>query len=310
VNLFIPDARIGWYFPAVKGGKNFINDEKIDAIVSVGPPHTAHLIGKKLSVKYNLPHVPVFIDPWVDIVYYKNFKRSSLTFKIDNRLERSVLQSAASVVFVTEKMKEDYQKKYPLLKSKANVLYWGYSEEDFNGIEIKDNTGTEKVLIHAGNLFSYQNPAKLWQQVKKEIENGNPIKIKFIGTVDGEIVKSISSTGLDPYTDYLGFLPYQKMVTEICNADILLVCATEPRHVPGKLFEYLRAGKPIIAYGDNNEEVKRILEKSKAGMMFGYNEDGKEFFRNYPNLKPDPANVTKFERTKISKAISKILDSI
>jgi len=310
MNLFIPDARIGWYFPAVKACSKFLKDEKIDAVVSVGPPHTTHLIGKKLSVKYKLPHVPVFIDPWVDIVYYKDFERSGLTLKIDIRLEKAVLLNAASTVFVTETMKEYYQKKYSFLKNKTHVLYWGSSEEDFEGIESKENTGSEKVLVHAGNLFSYQNPAKLWQQVKKEIDNENLIRIKFIGTVDNEIVKSISSAGLDSYTDYLGFLPYQKMLTEIRNADFLLVCATEPRHVPGKLFEYLRAGKPIIAYGDNNEEVKRILEESNAGMMFGYDEDGEEFFTNYPNLKPSPGNIVKFDRIKISEAMSKILDSI
>ncbi|NNG26972.1 MAG: glycosyltransferase, partial [Ignavibacteriaceae bacterium] len=135
---------------------------------------------------------------------------------------------------------------------------------------MRENTSRNKVLVHAGNLFSYQNPVNLWQQVKKEIDIGNPLRLKFIGTVDEEIIKSISSAGLEPYTDYLGFLPYKNMLTEVCKADFLLVCATEPRHVPGKLFEYLRAGKPIIAYGNNNQEVKMILEESNAGMMFGY----------------------------------------
>ena len=308
MNLFIPDARIGWYFPAVKAGVRLINDEKIDAIVSVGPPHTTHIIGKKLSVKFNLPHIPVFIDPWVDIAYYQNFKRNGITLKIDNRLEKSVLHNAAAVVFVTETMEEAYQKKYPFLKNKAKVLYWGYSEEDFKDIELKEKTGSQKILVHAGNLFSYQNPAKLWKQIKKEIDNGNSINIKFIGTVDEEIVKSISSAGLDPYTKYLGFLPYKKMISEVCSADFLLVCATEPRHVPGKLFEYLRAGKPIIAYGDNNFEVKKILEDSNGGVMFKYDEDGKEFFTNYSNYKSSPDTIEKFDRKKISEALSKILN--
>ncbi|HLG31728.1 MAG TPA: hypothetical protein VI362_01715, partial [Ignavibacteriaceae bacterium] len=87
MNLFIPDARVGWYFPAVKEGIKILSEENVDAVVSVGPPHSSHLIGKKLSRKFNLPHIPVFIDPWVDIIYYKDFNRSMLTLKIDNHLE-------------------------------------------------------------------------------------------------------------------------------------------------------------------------------------------------------------------------------
>jgi len=101
MNIFIPDARIGWYFPAVKAGLRLLGKEKVDTIVSIGPPHTTHLIGKKLASKFSLPHIPVFIDPWVDISYYKNFKRNSITLSIDNRLEKSVLKNAAAVVFVT-----------------------------------------------------------------------------------------------------------------------------------------------------------------------------------------------------------------
>ncbi len=126
MNLFIPDARVGWYFPAVKAARKLIKDEKIDAIVSVGPPHSTHLIGKKISKKLNIPHVPVFIDPWVDIIYYKSFKRSKITLSIDNHLEKTVLQNAKAIVFVTKTMQNDYVKKYNFIEGKSNVLYWGY----------------------------------------------------------------------------------------------------------------------------------------------------------------------------------------
>ena len=53
MNLFIPDARIGWYLTAHKATGKFMKSEKIDSIVSIGPPHSSHLIGKKLSNKYN-----------------------------------------------------------------------------------------------------------------------------------------------------------------------------------------------------------------------------------------------------------------
>ena len=310
MNFFIPDARIGWYLPAVRSAKKIFEEEKIEAIVSIGPPHTTHLIGKKISKKLNIPHIPVFIDPWVDIAYYKDFKRSKITLAIDNRFEKSVMKNAEAVVFVTQTMKEDYEKKYQFLKDKVHVLYWGYSEEDFYGISISTQKNKEKVIVHAGNIFSFQNPVKFWKYLKTEIDKGQKIKLKFIGTVDPAVRKSIEKTGLNNHTDYLGFLPYKKMIEEISNADYLLVCATEPRHVPGKLFEYLRTGNPIIAFGDNNAEVKRILEESNAGMMFSYKDSGEEFLRNCQTFKSDPAFVTKFDREKIASELGKILSNL
>jgi len=310
MNLFIPDARVGWYYPAVKAARKLIEDEKIDAIVSIGPPHSTHLIGKKISKKLNIPHIPVFIDPWVDIIYYKDFKRSKITLGIDNHLEKNVLRNAKAIVFVTETMKNDYIKKYNFIEGKSNVLYWGYNEEDFERIVVKKEPKEEKVFVHAGNIFSYQNPPNFWKQIKKENERGNNIRIKFIGTVDPEIKKSMAEEGLNEITEYCGFLPYSEMLKNISEANFLLVCASEPRHVPGKLFEYLRTGNPIIAFGNNNEEVKQILENSTAGMMFNYDESGEEFFNNYKNLKPNPSYVVRFDRKRISEELSKILDAI
>jgi len=310
MNLFIPDARIGWYFPAIKAARKIIEQEKIDSIVSIGPPHSTHLIGKRISKKMRIPHVAVFIDPWVDIIYYKDFKRNKITLSSDNYLEKSVLQNANAIVFVTRTMKEDYEKKYNFIGNKSYVLYWGYNEEDFERIVVNKEQKNEKVLVHAGNIFSFQNPVNFWKQIKKENDEGNKIHIKFIGTVDPEIKKSITEEGLNEITEYCGFLPYDEMLKSISEADFLLVCASEPRHVPGKLFEYLRTGNPIIAFGDKNKEVKKILEESNAGMMFNYNESGERFFTNYKNLKADPSYVVRFDRERVAAEMAKILSSI
>jgi glycosyltransferase involved in cell wall biosynthesis len=307
MNLFIPDARIGWYFPAVKAASKIIEQEKIDAIVSIGPPHSTHLIGKKIGKKMEIPHVPVFIDPWVDIIYYKDFKRYKITLSIDNYLEKSVLHNAKAIVFVTETMRNDYVKKYNFLEGKSNILYWGYNEEDFERIVVIKEQKEEKILVHAGNIFSFQNPVNFWKQIKKENDEVNNIRIKFIGTVDPEIKRSITEQGLTEITEYCGFLPYDEMLKNISEADFLLVCASEPRHVPGKLFEYLRTGNPIIAFGDNNIEVKQILKNSNAGMMFNYDESGEKFFTNYKILKADPSYVVRFDRARIAAEMAKIL---
>jgi glycosyltransferase involved in cell wall biosynthesis len=130
-NFFIPDARVGWYISAVPKGRKILEEDKFDMIVSLGPPHSAHLVGYKLSKKFNLPFVPVLIDPWVDIVYYKTANRSKISKRFDNYLEKKVLNHASRVVFVTNSTQEDYINKYSFLKGKSNVLYWGYNEDDF-----------------------------------------------------------------------------------------------------------------------------------------------------------------------------------
>ncbi len=307
MNVFVPDARIGWYLSAVKRGKEILEQDNFSAIVTIGPPHSTHLVGMKLSKIYSIPHVPVLIDPWVDIIYYRNFKRSALTLAIDNHLEKSVMTNASSVVFVTKSTLEDYSRKYPFIKDKADVLYWGYNEEDFEGVEYESYKRDFKLMIHAGNIFDYQNPPYLWKRLKEKNKEKD-IKIKFIGTVSPAVKKAIEQNELSGVTDYAGFLPYKEMLSELMKSDYLLVCATEKRHVPGKLFEYLRTGKPILAFGDDNEEVKSILEKTNSGMIFRNDEDPEEFFSKADTFNTDLQVVKQFDRRNIAAKFGQILD--
>jgi glycosyltransferase involved in cell wall biosynthesis len=306
MNLFIPDARIGWYWNAVRRGKEILQSEKISAIVSIGPPHTTLLVGKTLSKCSGVPHIPVFIDPWVDISYYQGFKRSKATLALDRRFERSVIEQAAQVVFVTETMKKDYIRQYPFLQNKSQVLYWGYDEDAFQSYKPEITRGQE-ILLHAGNMYDHQNPKNLWKTLRKENDNGRNLKLVFVGTVGPEIRQSLSEAGLLDKTEFKGFLPYKEMIDELSRASYLLVCASEQRHVPGKLFEYLRSGKPILAFGDGNEEVQKILEETKAGMIVPLASDGEEFFQQQRSFKTDLNSAQKFDRKEISGGLAKIL---
>ena len=309
MNLFIPDARAGWYPPAVREIGRLMKNEKFDAIITNGPPHTTHLIGKKLSKKFNIPLLSVFIDPWVDISYYKGQKRSAITFAIDKKLERAVMEQSSQVVVVTETLREYFVDKYPFLKDKIHVLYWGYNEDAFSGCNKTDSN--EKVMLHAGNIYDFQNVPKFWKTLKAQLDKGTIDKLRFIGTVGPAIKKSIEEAGISNKTEYMGFLSYPDAVKQMCNAKYLFVCATEPRHVPGKLFEYLRTGNPILAFGDDNQEVKKILQETNAGMLFRYNDEVDEFFEKADSLHTNLDTVKQnFDREIIAKKLSSILNNI
>jgi len=310
MNLFIPDARIGWYPFAVKYLKRLLQEEKFDAIITVGPPHSVHLIGLKLSKLFHLPHVPIFIDPWVDIVYYKDFKRSGITVSVDKYFEKNVLANAGHIIFVTKSMAEDFIARYPFVQNKSTVLYWGYNEENFTGITNRTHSTEDKVLLHAGNIFDYQNPKRLWKYISDRVAQGEKLKLQFIGTVSPEIKESIVQAGLEQVTEFLGFLPYQEVINKMCSSDYLLVCTTEKRHVPGKLFEYLRAQKPILCFGDENPEVAELIRIGNAGMYLEYQNNGEIFFRELHSFSTDLAFAKRFDRRNAASILAKTLTSL
>lgn len=309
MNLFVPDARVGWIIPGFRETKKHLLNEKFDAVLSNGPPHSTHLLAKKISLKYKIPLVSVFIDPWVDIAYYKNQKRSKFITWLDNRYEKSVMHTSSKLIFVTNTMKKYFEKKYNFIKGKSHLLYWGYNEENFSKVRITRNDGNELIVLHAGNIFDYQNPVKFWKEIKKEVEKGELIRIRFVGTVSPEVKKTLSALKLDEITEYKGFLPYNRVVEEIVKSDILLVCATEPRHVPGKLFEYMRSGNRIVAFGEDNEEVKEILLSTNAGDLFSY-EDELDGVLDAENKETNMNEVMKFDRNNIAIQLAEILKEL
>lgn len=308
MNLFVPDARIGWLVPGARAAQKYMHNKNFDLIISNGPPHSSHLIGKKLSKKFKIPLVSVFIDPWVDISYYKEQKRNPVVVKIDNALEKSVMKYSARLVFVTKTLKDYFDKKYPFTKNKSEVLHWGYNERDFAGL--KKEKSKNEILLHAGNMYDYQNPAEFWKTLKSEIAKGRNLTVRFIGTVGPKIKSSLEEAGIIGDCEFKGFLPYESVVKEMMNASYLLVCAAEPRHVPGKLFEYMRTGNPVIAFGDDNSEVKELLEESKAGILFDYKNSGSEFFEFVKNHSPDIEYSKRFDRSRIAEKLISVIEKI
>ncbi len=308
MTFFIPDARIGWYLPGLKEAKKLLKKEKFDVILTNGPPHSVHLLGKKLSSLFKLPLVSVFIDPWVDISYYKGHKRNKAVLAIDNHLEKSVIKLSSKIVFVTQGLIDYFSDKYPQEKEKYRLLYWGYNEDDFEDLEpLKRDYHT---ILHAGNIFDHQNPKYFWPAVKEKIDSGASLRLKFVGTVSPLIKQEIEKNGLLPYTDYSGFLPYKDMLREMISAEYLLVCATEPRHVPGKLFEYIRTGNRVIAFGDDNDEVAEILNKTGVGRLFSYSDSASEVFSIQDRRSADFEEIRKFDRKNITRGLSEILEEV
>jgi glycosyltransferase involved in cell wall biosynthesis len=214
-------------------------------------------------------------------------------------------------VFVTPATKSDFIKKYPSIAGKAEVLSWGYDADAFDECPArKQNSGNVKTIVHAGNIFDYQNPAKLWEEVSARIKAGDQFHIKFIGSVSPLVRKAISDAHLESITEYVGYLPYKEMLAELCTADYLLVCATEKRHIPGKLYEYMHTGTPIIAFADDNTDIAALLAETGSGMLFTYNESPGAFFDKASTLTHNKTAALAYDRKVLTRHFGELLQRL
>ena len=108
-NLFIPDARKFWVKPSVEFLLNVLEKESIKTVVTTGPPHSVHLIGKALKEKNDVRWLADFRDPWTSIGYHKKLKLTASSQKKHKVLEHSVLNQADQLIVTSPRTKNEFQ---------------------------------------------------------------------------------------------------------------------------------------------------------------------------------------------------------
>ena len=100
-NFFIPDARKGWIPFAIKAAQKVLKEETISYLVTTGPPHSTHLAGLQLKEQFDVKWWVDFRDPWTDIFYNKQMRRTHKSQAKDAALEKRILQNAKGVITTT-----------------------------------------------------------------------------------------------------------------------------------------------------------------------------------------------------------------
>jgi hypothetical protein len=271
-NFFIPDARVGWKDYAIEAGKSVIEKEKIDVIVTTGPPHSAHLIGLALKKQYGLPWVADLRDPWTNIYYNKSLPRTKWAAQKDKKLEDECVINANAITVTSKGTAAEFSDR----NSNIYTIYNGYDDSDLSYEAPKP---TEKfVLRHVGNFFPYLDSPGLWTAIaekQKEITNfENLFELNFVGSVAPEVMNSIEKAGISHLVTATPFVPHHEAVKLMRNATALLFVLFNDAHnhalVPGKTFEYIASGSQLLCIGNPQSEVAEILAQSRQATTADY----------------------------------------
>ncbi|MEO6131000.1 MAG: glycosyltransferase [Saprospiraceae bacterium] len=322
-NFFIPDARMFWIKPSIKFLKTYLHDHPVDAIISTGPPHSMHMIADALHRSTHIPWIADFRDPWTNIDFYRDLRLTKWGDARHRRLEKRILRNATKVVAVTWRMGDEF--KALSSRDDIQVILNGFDDADY----VKPASITldpEFTMVHVGSMNKDRNPDVLWKSIQLAIASSSAlkekIKVKLIGPVDFSVRASIEKFDLKDFTSFIEFVPHSEAVKIQQQAQVLLLLINDAPSslsiIPGKLYEYLGAGRPILSIGPPDSDSAKVINMAKGGVVHGYHDvEGiknriLEYFSLYQNgnLSGTSEGVEKFTRKERAKDFAQLLESL
>lgn len=284
-HLLVPDTSITWIPSARKMIDRIIseNPQICLAFITAGPYSTLFL-GKHLKNKHQIPFICEFRDEWTNNPERLNIRYPAAALRKELIWEAEILMNCSGIVYLTEMMKENFRSRYQFLFSRpCRVIPNGYDEEDFQKLEVNpslssQNTG-EKVLriVYSGSFYDRRQPDLLWEALVNLVVAGkvsaHQIRIDIYGKNTPNFVfgRYAQNKNLKQIVKLHKFLPHQQSIHKLMQADLLLLYIAGGKGTAsiqtGKLFDYLRSGKPILAIIPASGTAADILNQSGLGII-------------------------------------------
>ncbi len=322
-NFFIPDPRKGWNKYAIEKAISLIEQGDINCIITTSPPHSSQLIGLQLKHKTGLPWIADLRDPWTDIYYYKELKRTGTAFRIDKGYEKRVLETADQVVVVSEQIKHDLLKKSDNIRAgKIAVIPNGFDEQDFKSPSAPSK---ERFIVTYTGTLSEEYAIDGFLNALSKITEVKQILycIRFVGNMPEEMKDKILKILPLGNVEFISHVDHNEAISYMLSSSALLLVIPKVNKnkgiLTGKLFEYLASGKPIIGIGPDDGDAAAIINKCEAGKMLLYNRIDEisdhlasliKQWKQDPNIDINPVGRDAYSRRNLSQQYLKIIKSV
>ncbi|PYV87776.1 MAG: glycosyltransferase [Acidobacteria bacterium] len=268
--MALPDRWVSWWPGAVFAGLHVIRKYRPQVIWSTYPIATAHLIGLTLHRLTGIRWIVDFRDPMTDTdpLTGVEYPLDPAIRRVNGWIERLTVKRCIRATFTTAGTLSMYADRYPEIpQSRWAMIENGYDEEEF--------IAAEGVLVHSGLLYpDARDPIAFFTALAELRRAGriSPINLKIILRASGNedyYGQRIRENGINDIVFLETSLPYRDALVEMMNADGLLIfqAANCNSQIPAKLYEYLRAHRPIFALTDRSGDTACVLRAQGIDTM-------------------------------------------
>lgn len=261
-----PDRWISWKFDGVRQGMQLIREFRPDVLWSTYPIASAHVIGAALHRKSGIPWVADFRDPMA----HDGYPADPLTWQSFHEIEQAAIRQASRCVFTTPGAARLYQERYPDAAERIVVLENGYDEESFASVSPAPTApaaGRPLVLLHSGIVYaSERDPTQFFTALGALQRSGalkpTDLTVRFRAAVHEQLLRDLAARhGASDFIEICPAVPYRDALAEMMSVDALLVMQASNcnAQIPAKVYEYLRAGRPILGLTDPIGDTAGVL---------------------------------------------------
>lgn len=253
--VFIPDNYIIWSMRNLPTAYRIIKRKKITHLLVTSPPQSVQVLGMMLRFLTGVKYITDFRNSWTDNQPYKYRIRE----KIEKRMERKALARSRAVLNMSPGDVDRLLARMPdVPREKLFVITNGYNEADFRGIDFTSTASADGPLrlVYVGSMYDHSgdSTAEALRFLAQKGYTEKDLVLSIIGFSDPSFDRLVAEYGVGHLVDNRGFRSHDELMRAYPSFDVLylLTGGTPYYHVgalPGKIFEYMRIGKPILHAG-------------------------------------------------------------
>ncbi|MBZ6379249.1 hypothetical protein B5C34_08735 [Pacificimonas flava] len=243
-----------------------------DVVIATGPPFNTFVAAQHLAKTHGVPLVLDYRDEWTlnpfDFVKRKPF---------DELLERRALRAASRVLFTTAGMRDAALLRFAdEIGEKARILPNGWDPADFSHDNMQGRpprlATSRKRLLFLGTLSEMLDPrpflGALAHARRDDPELERRIVVRFTGRKTPEMEAALDAFPYPEMIERVGQVPRSGLEAQLTDSDAAILFTDERvgRYRPTKLYDYLRAGLPIVVWGHGGESGA-IVEDTGTGIV-------------------------------------------
>lgn len=278
--FMFPDRMIFWNKYAMEEFAKLNSEKEVSLLITVGFPFSSHMVGNKIKKRFGVKLILDYGDPW-------SFNPSNETIPswrkfVDRFVEKKIVKKADFITVTTRKTEEEFIKRFNLSKNKIEIIPQGVDTQQYNFEYTKYSKRTNEkkfpknklVLFYSGLFYKdIRNPSKFFKALSHltpESLGDLEIDIVIAGNMEDYVLNLIENLSFCSQLNikFIGNVGFDEVIQYQVGCDGLLFFGNNGSvQVPGKLYEYIAARKPLFAIAPTYDEACEIIDGLNRGIV-------------------------------------------